>query len=102
MTATAGGSPSGIAEIDCSVDGGPMQRFSEGGAQQPSQTVPVSGLGEHTVNCSAADTAVAQDGTHGWSTSPASTTLKIGAPTFSAISFTKVANGRDARACVSE
>ena len=73
VTATAGGSPSGIAEIDCSVDGGAVQRFAEGGAQQPSAQVPVSGLGEHTIQCSAANTAVAQDGSHGWSTSPAST-----------------------------
>ena len=34
VTATAGGSPSGIAEIDCKVDGDPWQRFFEGGAQQ--------------------------------------------------------------------
>ncbi len=92
VTATAGGSPSGIAEIDCSVDGGGVQRFAEGGAQQPSAQVPVSGLGEHTIQCSAADTAVAQDGSHGWSVSPASTSLKIGEPTLSAISFSKVVN----------
>jgi hypothetical protein len=92
VTATAGGSPSGIAEIDCSVDGGPVQRFSEGGAQQPSAQIPVSGLGEHAVQCSAADTAVAQDGSHGWSVTPASTTLKIGEPTLSAISFAKIVN----------
>ena len=53
VTATAGGSPSGIAEIDCSVDGGPTQRYAEGGAQQPSAQVPVSGLGVHTIQCSA-------------------------------------------------
>jgi hypothetical protein len=91
VTATAGGSPSGIAEIDCSVDGGTAQRFSEGGAQQPSAQVPVSGLGEHTIQCSADDTAVAQDGSHGWSAS-ASAGLKIGEPTLSAISFTNIAN----------
>ena len=92
VTAAAGGSPAGIAEIDCSIDGGPAQRFSQGGAQQPSQAVPVSGLGEHTIQCNAANTAVAQDGSHGWSTSPASTTLKIGQPTISAISFTSIVN----------
>ncbi len=92
VTATAGGSPSGIAEIDCSVDGGPVQRFSEGGAQQPSAQVPVSGLGQHTIQCSAANSAVAQDGSHGWSVSPASTSLKIGEPTLSAISFSKIVN----------
>ena len=93
VTATAGGSPSGIAEIDCTVDGGPTQRYSEGGAQQPSAQVPVSGLGVHTVQCSGEDTAVGQDGSHGWSTSPATTTLKIGVPTASAISFSKVIHG---------
>ena len=92
VTATAGGSPSGIAEIDCSVDGGPTQRYSEGGAQQPSVQVPVSGLGVHAIQCSAANTAVAQNGSHGWSTSPATTTLKIGEPTASAITFGKLIN----------
>jgi len=90
VTATAAGSPSGIAEIDCSVDGGPMQRYSEGGAQQPSAQVPVAGLGEHSIQCSAANAAVAQDGSHGWSTIPATTALKIGEPTVSAISFSKL------------
>jgi hypothetical protein len=93
VTATAGGSLSGIAEIDCSLDDGPAQRYSEGGAQQPSEQVPVSGLGVHTIQCSAANTAVAQDGSHGWSTSPATTTLKIGEPTASAIVFGKVIDG---------
>ena len=90
VTATAGGSPSGIAEIDCSVDGGPTQRYSEGGAQLASAQVPVSGLGVHEIQCSAENTAVAQDGSRGWSTSPATTSLKIGEPTASAILFGKV------------
>jgi hypothetical protein len=92
VTATAGGSASGIAEIDCRVDGGPWQRIAEGGAQQPSAQVPVSGLGVHTISCAADNTAVAQDGSHAWSTQ-ASSTLKIGRPTISAISFAKVING---------
>jgi len=92
VTATAGGSPSGIAEIDCSVDGGPTARFAEQGAQQPSAQVPVSGLGQHTVQCSADNTAVAQDGSHGWSSS-AGAGLKIGEPTASAIAFGRVING---------
>ena len=90
VAATAGGSLSGIAEIDCSVDGGPTEAYSEAGAQQPSAEVPVSGLGEHTIQCSAEDTAVAQDGSHGWSISPATATLKIGEPTVSAISFVRL------------
>ncbi len=92
VTATAGGSPSGIAEIDCSVDGGPIERYSERGAQQPSAELPVSGLGEHGIQCSAANTAVAQDGSHGWSATPASATLKIGEPTLAGISFSKLVN----------
>jgi hypothetical protein len=91
VTATAGGSISGIAEIDCSVDGGPVQRFFEGGVVQPSAQVAVKDLGEHAIQCAADNTAVAQDGSHGWSTQ-ASTTLKIGEPTVSAVSFTKLAN----------
>jgi hypothetical protein len=91
VTASAGGSPSGIAEIDCKVDDGAWQRFFEGGAQQPSAQVPVNGLGEHSIVCAADNTAVAQDGTHGWSTQ-ASTILKIGEPTVSAVSFTKLTN----------
>src|SRR5262249_25451924 len=87
-----GGSPSGIAEIDCRVDGGPITRFPESGAQQPSLQIPVSGLGVHSIQCSAENTAVAQDGTHGWSVSPASATLKIGQPTLAAISFSKLVN----------
>ena len=93
VTATADGSPSGIAEIDCNVDGGPTQRYQESGAQQPTAQVAVSGLGVHTIQCSADNTAVAQDGTHGWSMSPAMTTLKIGEPTASAISFGTVIDG---------
>jgi hypothetical protein len=90
VTATAGGSPSGISEIDCRVDSGPVERFPQGGAQQPSVRIPVSGLGEHGVSCIAANTAVAQNGSHGWSLNPAAALLKIGEPTVSAISFLKV------------
>ena len=42
ISATAGGSPSGIADIVCSVDGGPAQTYSGASAQ-----VPVSGIGPH-------------------------------------------------------
>jgi hypothetical protein len=90
VTATAGGSPSGIGEIDCRVDGGPVERFAEGGSQHPLARIPVIGLGEHTVSCIAANTAVAQDGSHAWSLTPAVAGLKIGEPTVSAISFLKV------------
>jgi hypothetical protein len=91
-TATAGGSPSGISEIDCRTDGGGMARFPEDGAQQPSVQIPISGLGIHSIQCSADNTATSEDGSHGWSASPASAALKIGEPTLSAISFAKIVN----------
>jgi hypothetical protein len=92
VSASAGGSPSGISEIDCRVDGGPTKRFLEHGAQDPTVRVPVAGVGTHTVVCSAANMAKAQDGSHAWSTTPARTTLKIGQPTLAGISFAKVVN----------
>ena len=63
VTASAGGSPSGIADIVCSVDGGPGQTYSGATAQ-----VPVSGIGPHTVSCYANDNAVDPAGVHGTST----------------------------------
>jgi hypothetical protein len=72
VTATAGGSPSGIAQIVCSVDGGPGQTFAGASAQ-----VPVNGIGEHSVACFAEDTAVDPSGAHGTSTT-ANWSLKIG------------------------
>ena len=84
VTATAGGSPSGIDGLGCSVDGAPDQWYPGASAQ-----VPVSGVGEHSIQCSAADNAVDQAGNHGWS-SPASWSLKIGDPTVSAIGFGNV------------
>jgi hypothetical protein len=63
VTATAGGSPSGIAQIVCSVDGGPGQTFVGASAQ-----VPVSGIGEHSAACFAEDSAVDPSGAHGTST----------------------------------
>jgi len=84
VTATAGGSPSGIAEIVCTVDGGPAQTFPGASAQ-----VPVSGVGPHTVSCYAQDNAVDASGAHG--SSPAATwSLKIGQPTVVGIAFDKL------------
>ena len=84
VTATAGGSPSGIADIVCSVDGGPAQSYSGGSAQ-----VPVSGIGTHTVSCYAQDNAVDPSGAHGQS-STATWSLKIGQPTVVGIAFDKL------------
>jgi len=84
VTATASGSPSGIAGLSCSVDGAASQWHPGTTAQ-----VPVSGVGVHSVQCSAADNAVDQAGNHGWS-NPALWSLKIGLPTISAIGFVKI------------
>jgi len=86
VTATAGGSPSGIDGIACAVDGGPDHWYPGAVAQ-----VRVSGIGHHSVRCAAANNAVDQAGTHGWS-APATWSLTIREPTVSAISFDKVVN----------
>jgi hypothetical protein len=86
VTATAGGSFSGIDGLSCSVDNAPAQWYSGATAQ-----VPVAGLGQHSIQCSAADNAIDQSGNAGWS-APATWALKIGEPTESAISFSSLAD----------
>ncbi len=81
VTATASAGPSGVEGISCSVDGAPDQWYTASSAQ-----VPVSGIGEHQVQCSAANNAVDPAGNHGWS-APATWSMKIGDPTVSAITF---------------
>ena len=58
VTATAGGSPSGIYGVTCSVDGTASQWYDGATAR-----VPVSGIGVHTVQCAAANNAVDSGGT---------------------------------------
>ncbi|MHB8659599.1 MAG: hypothetical protein ACYC91_16940 [Solirubrobacteraceae bacterium] len=84
VTATAGQSPSGIAGLSCSVDGG-------SGTWYPMSTVqvPVSGIGEHTVRCAAENNAVDGSGNHGWS-DWTSWNLSIRQPTVSGIGFSKL------------
>ena len=94
VSATAGGSPSGIADIVCSIDGGPAQTYSGASAQ-----VPVSGIGPHTVSCYAQDNAVDPSGAHGTSTT-ATWSLKIGQPTVVGIAFDKLVGLRCHRARV--
>jgi len=84
VTATAGGSPSGIAQIVCSVDGGPGQAFAGASAQ-----VPVGGIGQHSVACFAENNAVDPSGAHGTSTT-GTWSLKIGQPTELGIAFDKL------------
>ena len=81
VTATASGGPSGIAGISCSLDSQPARWYPGASA-----SVPVSGIGDHSVSCSAASNAVDQAGNRGWS-SPANWTLSIREPTVSGIGF---------------
>ncbi len=83
VTASAGGSPSGITGIECSVDGSPAKWYVGASAQ-----VPVSGLGEHSATCNAYDNAVDQNGTRGESAAQ-TWSLKIGAPTVMGVGFAK-------------
>lgn len=94
VNATAGGSPSGIADIVCAVDGGPAQRYPATAAH-----VPVTGIGPHTVSCYGENNAVnyfgirARSATAGWS-------LKIGRPTLLRIAFKRIVGLRCHRARV--
>lgn len=84
VNAVAGGSPSGIGSITCTVDGGPPQIYANSQAN-----VPVSGVGRHTVSCVAQNNAVDATGHHG--TSPAASwSLKIGQPTIVGVAFDKL------------
>jgi len=85
VTATASDPFSGIAEIQCSVDGGASVSYPGAAAR-----VPVSGIGTHTVSCSAEDNAVDGSGDHGQSAAPATFSMDIGEPTVSGISFTNI------------
>jgi hypothetical protein len=84
VTATASGSPSGIDGLTCSLDGGPNQWYAGSSAQ-----IAVSGIGDHTIRCAAANNAVDGAGNHGWSTW-ASWSLRIREPTVSTIGFARL------------
>jgi hypothetical protein len=84
VTVSAGGSPSAIAHIVCTVDGGHAQAYAGASA-----LVPVGGIGEHTVRCYATNNAVDPSGVPG--RSPTDTwPLKIGQPTVLGIAFDKL------------
>ncbi len=83
VTAAASGSPSGIASIVCSVDGGPAETYANASAK-----VPVSGIGPHLVRCAADNNAIDPSGAHGWS-SWQSWSLSIRQPTVSGIGFSR-------------
>jgi len=84
VAAIAGGSASGIDGLGCSVDGAPARWYAGASAE-----VPVSGVGEHSVHCAAANNAVDGAGNHGWSAWQSSS-IKIGLPTVSSIGFGKM------------
>ena len=89
VTATAGGSPSGIAQVVCSVDDGQVLAMYAGASAR----VPVSGIGEHQVSCTAYNNAVDPNGVHGVSQTQ-TRLIKIGAPTALAVAFSKFARLR--------
>jgi hypothetical protein len=86
VTATASAGPSGVDGISCSLDGAPAQWYPGADAQ-----VPVAGIGEHQLQCLAANNAVDANGGHDWSV-PASWAVKIGEPTASAVTFGRIIN----------
>lgn len=84
VTATATAGPSGVAGISCSVDAAPAQWYPSSTAQ-----IPVTGVGEHQVQCTAQNNAVDAQGNPGTS-SPATFEVKIGQPTVAALAFSTV------------
>jgi len=87
VTATATVGPSGLGSINCAVDGAPAQPYSTSPA-----SIPVSGLGMHSVQCTASNRSYNSAGQVAVST-PASWSLDIAQPTVSGISFAKVVGG---------
>ncbi|HEX8976911.1 MAG TPA: hypothetical protein VF781_10395 [Solirubrobacteraceae bacterium] len=87
VTATAAAGPSGVAGITCHVDSGPDTWYPSNSA-----SVPVSGVGEHTVQCQAQNNALDASGQRATS-APAGFAMKIGQPTISAVAFTRLVDG---------
>jgi hypothetical protein len=86
VTAAASAGPSGIASIQCSVDGAAAQAYPGATAQ-----VPVSGLGPHVVSCFAQNRAVNANGQP--AQSPTATfDLSIRRPTAAAVTFARIAD----------
>jgi hypothetical protein len=91
VTATANVGPSGLGSISCSTDGAPTQSYPSSPAQ-----IPVSGLGNHTVECRASNRSYDSAGQVATSV-PVSTTLDIAEPTASGISFANIIHGLKCR-----
>jgi hypothetical protein len=86
VTVTGSAGPSGVADIDCSVDGAPTQTYSGASAQ-----VPVSGIGSHQVTCFDRNHAVNSCGVAATS-APQTLDLSIRQPTAEAITFARIAD----------
>ena len=70
--------------ISCNVDGGAAQWYPAATVQ-----VPVGGVGQHQVQCSAQSNAIDQAGVHATST-PQTFTMTIGVPTVAALTFSRL------------
>ena len=86
VTATAAAGPSGVAGISCAVDGGAASWYPAATAQ-----VPVSGVGQHVVQCFSESNARDGSGTPGVSATR-SFSMSIRVPTISGIAFTAIAD----------
>ena len=86
VTATATAGPSGVAGISCAVDGGTASWYPTATAQ-----VPVSGVGQHVVQCFSESNARDGSGTPGVS-AMRSFSMSIRVPTISGIAFTAIAD----------
>ncbi|MEA2213494.1 MAG: hypothetical protein QOF83_3442 [Solirubrobacteraceae bacterium] len=87
VTATASAGPSGVSGIACRVDSGPGRWYPASMA-----SIPVSGVGEHSVACQSENKALNSSGQRATSAS-ATFSMKIGQPTVSAVAFTRLVNG---------
>lgn len=86
VTATATAGPSGVAGISCAVDGNQASWYPAATAE-----VPVSGVGDHVVQCFSESNARDGTGTPGVS-STRSLSMSIRVPTISGIAFTAIAD----------
>jgi len=84
ITATATTGPSGLGAIDCSVDGGPTQSYKSSPA-----SIPVSGLGNHAISCTATNQSYNSAGQVAVST-PATSSLDIQEPSVSVATFSTI------------
>ncbi|MHB8695206.1 MAG: hypothetical protein ACYDHH_28580 [Solirubrobacteraceae bacterium] len=91
LSATATAGPSGVAGISCSLDGGSSQWHPGATA-----SIPVQGLGNHTLTCSSADNARDAAGNAGWS-APTTWSLSIREPTVTNVSFDRIAGSLHCR-----